>query len=255
MVFIDNLGILFCTIRDDCIAVWILAAQLLLIYSSCNVIIPSTLEIMCVWNSIRVLLTVSLLITFICVFWSSIVSDICLLLSFTILTNPSFQFGISWVKSTVDWVTNKLLSELYFLFNDLFDWLDEWSFALVLKSVVSYLRLTDSNRYFTSAILKIYIEDRRTAHVEIYLIIVGISWQCILVILLWLVPLSRVIKLPIKQLNFAMQFDDPSKFFASPVVVVMLFENWTSLTILSSSSCRKTFTFFVTLFKTMWTCG
>ena len=33
-------------------------------------------------------------------------------------------------------------------------------------SVVSYLRLTDSNRHFATAILKILIEDRRTAHVE-----------------------------------------------------------------------------------------
>ena len=34
------------------------------------------------------------------------------------------------------------------------------------ESVVSYLRLTDSNRYFTSIILKIFIEDRRTIHTE-----------------------------------------------------------------------------------------
>ena len=34
------------------------------------------------------------------------------------------------------------------------------------ESVVSYLRLTDSNRHFATAILKILIEDRRTTHVE-----------------------------------------------------------------------------------------
>ena len=34
------------------------------------------------------------------------------------------------------------------------------------ESVVSYLRLTDSNRYFASTILKILVEDRRIIHVE-----------------------------------------------------------------------------------------
>ena len=34
------------------------------------------------------------------------------------------------------------------------------------ESVVSYLRLTDSNRYYTTSILKILIEFRRTAHAE-----------------------------------------------------------------------------------------
>ena len=34
------------------------------------------------------------------------------------------------------------------------------------ESVVSYLRLIDSNRYFVSIILKILIEDRRTVHTE-----------------------------------------------------------------------------------------
>ena len=34
------------------------------------------------------------------------------------------------------------------------------------ESVVSYLRLTDSNRYFASTILKILVEDRSTVHVE-----------------------------------------------------------------------------------------
>ena len=35
-----------------------------------------------------------------------------------------------------------------------------------IESVLSYLRLTDSNRHFASAILEILIEDRRTDHVE-----------------------------------------------------------------------------------------
>ena len=35
-----------------------------------------------------------------------------------------------------------------------------------VDSVVSYLRLTDSNCHFASAILKILVEDRRTAHAE-----------------------------------------------------------------------------------------
>ena len=34
------------------------------------------------------------------------------------------------------------------------------------ESVISFLRLIDSNRYFASVILKILIEDRRTVHTE-----------------------------------------------------------------------------------------
>ena len=34
------------------------------------------------------------------------------------------------------------------------------------KSIVSYLRFTDSNRHFATFILKILIEDRRTTYTE-----------------------------------------------------------------------------------------
>ena len=35
-----------------------------------------------------------------------------------------------------------------------------------IESVVPYLRLTDSNRYFASNIMKILVEDRSTVHAE-----------------------------------------------------------------------------------------
>ena len=113
-VFINRFWIFCLTFVDDYIAAWILNAILLLICSNCNSIIPSTLEIICAWNSIKVLLTISLMVAFIWMFYSSIFSDVCSLFSSTSVSNSSFQLEYFLIISTVDLVTNELLSLVAF---------------------------------------------------------------------------------------------------------------------------------------------
>ena len=93
------------------------------------------------------------------------------------------------------------------------------------ESVVSYLRLIDSNRYFASTILKILVEDQRNIHVER----INTNRNIVTILPGDLVMArtteSKVIMLTIKKPNFATQCEVPSKLFVAQVEVAISFVN------------------------------
>ena len=94
------------------------------------------------------------------------------------------------------------------------------------KPVVSYLRLTDSNRYFACSILKTLVEDRLSVHAE------RINTNRNIVTML---PGDLVMdrttvqsdKANNKYPKFATQCEIPFKLFVAQIAVAISFINWT----------------------------
>ena len=94
------------------------------------------------------------------------------------------------------------------------------------QAALDYLKLTDSSRHFSSSILKILIEDRRTAHAErIIITVILLCWN--LAISLWLKRLFIATNRRKRLLNSVMLLEDLIRSFAPQVMVVIFFANYT----------------------------